>query len=99
VKINKYLHQAKELQKRLNERSRNVPSILNVYIEALEQGGLVAARILIMNKIHPYGFIKTFLFYHCIARSTEKEIGSLSWCIIKPWRILQRILQKGEIRQ
>ena len=71
--INKYLHQAKELQKRLNERSRKAPSILNIYIEALEQGGLMAARILIMNKIRPYGFRNSFLFYHCIARSTEKS--------------------------
>ena len=73
MKINKYLHQAKELQERLNERGRKAPSILNIYIEALEQGGLMAARILIMNKIRPYGFRNSFLFYHCIARSTEKS--------------------------
>jgi len=77
IEINGYLHHAKELQKRLNERSRKVPSILNIYIEALEQGGPKAARILFMNKIRPYGFINTFLFYHCMARRTEKEIGSL----------------------
>ena len=73
IEINEYLHQAKELQKRLNERSRKTPSILNIYIEALEQGGLMAARILIMNKIRPDGFINAFRFYHCIARSTEKS--------------------------
>jgi glycosyltransferase involved in cell wall biosynthesis len=69
MEINKYLYQAKELQKRLNERSRKAPSILNIYIEALEQGGLMAARILIINKIRPFGFIKAFLFYYWIARS------------------------------
>ena len=69
MEIDKYLHQAKELQKRLNERIRKAPSILNIYIEALEQGGLMAARILIMNKIRPHGFINAFRFYHCIARS------------------------------
>jgi hypothetical protein len=93
IEINKYLHQAQELQKRLNERSRKAPSILSIYIEALEQGGPKAARILFMNKIRPYGFINAFLFYHCIARRTENEIGSLSWCIAKPLRILKRILQ------
>ena len=64
----KYLYKAKELQKRLNEHKRKTPAILNIYIEALEKGGLMAALILFMNKIRPYGFINALVYYNRVAR-------------------------------
>jgi glycosyltransferase involved in cell wall biosynthesis len=63
-----YLHQAKELQTRLKERNRRSPAILNIFIDALEKGGVKSTLILLMNNIRPYGLIKSLIYYHRIAR-------------------------------
>jgi glycosyltransferase involved in cell wall biosynthesis len=63
-----YLHQAKELQNRLKVRNRKSPAILNIFIDALERGGIKSTLILLMNNVRPYGFIKSIIYYHRITR-------------------------------
>jgi glycosyltransferase involved in cell wall biosynthesis len=63
-----YLHQAKELRKRLNERNKKYPATLNIFIDALESGGVKYTLVLLMNNIRPYGLIKSLIYYHRIAR-------------------------------
>jgi rhamnosyltransferase len=66
------LHQAEELEKRLNDISCSVPSYLLIYIRALQEGGLLnAIRVVLLMRIRTQGIIPNILFFFRIARGSH----------------------------